>query len=114
MNHTIDATNKKIGRVASQAAKILMGKDEPNYAPNKVPAVTVNIVNASKADVSTKKLKEELHASFSGYPSGIRVDTVAKVIEQKGYAELFRRAIKGMLPKNKLQPIMMKHLKITE
>jgi large subunit ribosomal protein L13 len=114
MNHTIDATNKKIGRVASQAAKILMGKDEPTYAPNKAPAVTVSIINASKADVSTKKMAEELHASFSGYPSGIRVDTVAKVIGQKGYAGLFRRAIKGMLPKNKLQPIMMKHLTITE
>lgn len=114
MNHTLDATNKKIGRVASQAAKILMGKDEPTYAPNKAPAVKVSIVNAGKADVSTKKMHEGLHASFSGYPSGIRVDTVAKVIEQKGYSELFRRAVKGMLPKNKLQNIMMKNLTITE
>lgn len=114
MNHTIDATNKKIGRVASQAAKILMGKDEPTYAPNKIPDITVSIINASKADVSTKKKEVKLHASFSGYASGIRVDTVAKVIEQKGYSELFRKAVKGMLPKNKLQTPMMKHLTVTE
>lgn len=114
MKHTLDATNKKIGRVASEAAKILMGKDEPTYAPNKVPNVQVEIVNASKASISTKKMEEELHASFSGFPSGIRVDTVAKVIKHQGYSELFRRAVKGMLPKNKLQADMMNNLTVSE
>jgi large subunit ribosomal protein L13 len=113
-NHTIDASGKKVGRVASAAAKLLMGKQTVTYAPNKVPNIFVEIINAGKADISAGKMKQELHASFSGYPSGIKVPTVAYIIEKKGASELFRRAIKGMLPKNKLQTPMMKHLTVKE
>lgn len=114
MKHTIDATNKKIGRVASEAAKLLMGKNSVSFVRNEAPQVEVEIVNAAKADVDAKKLSEKLHARFSGFPSGITVETVGHVIEKKGHKELFRRAIKGMLPKNKLQAVMMRNLKITD
>ncbi len=113
-SHTINAEGKKIGRVASEAAKILMGKTSASYASNKVADVFVHITNASKADISEKKKDEKKYARYSGYPGGLKFPTMAKVISKKGYSEVFRIAVKGMLPKNKLAPRMLKNLKITE
>lgn len=112
--YVIDATNKKIGRVATEAARVLMGKDSPDYQPNKVASVSVKIANASKADISTKKKEQKTYKSFSGYPGGLREAPMNKVIEKKGYGELFRSAIYGMLPTNKLRAKMMGNLIITE
>jgi len=112
---TLDAQKKKIGRVASEAAKILMGKNRPDYVRNAIPKnVEVHIVNTSKADVNLKKRDEKLHARYSGFPSGITIETVGHVIDTKGYKEVFRRAVHGMLPRNKLRAKMMKQLKISE
>lgn len=112
--HTIDAESKKIGRIASQAAKFLMGKASPSYQPNVVADVEVRIVNAGKADISTKKKEGKIYTSFSGYPGGLKEVTLARIIEKKGASEAFRMAVKGMLPKNKLQARMMKNLIVTE
>jgi len=112
--YTIDAQGKKIGRVASEAAKILMGKTSASYAANKVADVKVEIVNTSKADISEKKKGEKTYARYSGFPGGLKFPTMAKIISKKGTSEIFRIAVKGMLPKNKLSPIMLKNLKITE
>ncbi len=114
MKYTLDAQGKKIGRVASEAAKLLMGKNTPEYARNIAPDIDVEIVNASKADVSVKKMAQELKASWSEYPSGIKVPTVGLIIEKKGYKELFRRAVDGMLPRNKLRAKMIKRLTVSE
>jgi large subunit ribosomal protein L13 len=112
--YTIHAEGKRIGRIASEAAKILMGKQSASYAANKVADVSVSIVNVSKADISEKKKSEKTYARYSGYPGGLKVPTMKRVIAKKGYSEIFRMAVKGMLPKNKLAPRMMKNLKITE
>ncbi|HVT74814.1 MAG TPA: 50S ribosomal protein L13 [Candidatus Paceibacterota bacterium] len=112
--HTIDAQAKKIGRISSEAAKILMGKNSTAYAPNVIADVEVKIVNASKADVSTKKKEEKVYRRYTGYPGGLIDTTLKRMIEKKGYGEAFRIAIKGMLPKNKLTPRIMKNLTITE
>lgn len=114
MIHTIDATNKKLGRVASQAAAILMGKHSTAFARNVIHADEVHIVNASKADINDAKLQTKVYRTYSGFPGGLKDATAKKVVERKGYAELFRTAIVGMLPKNKLQTPMMKKLKISE
>ncbi len=111
---TLNAEGKKIGRIASEAAKLLMGKHRSDFARNVVPDVEVELINTSKADISVKKTAEKLHPRFSGYPSGITIDTVGKVIATKGHKEVFRQAIHGMLPRNKLRARMMKHLKISE
>ena len=111
---TIDAKGKKIGRVASQAAKILMGKATPGYAKNKVAEVKLTIENASKADVTAKKLDTKIYKAYSGYPGGLKEATMKQVVEKKGYGEIFRDAIVGMLPGNKLAPKMMKNLTINE
>jgi large subunit ribosomal protein L13 len=112
--YTIDATGKKLGRVASEAAKFLIGKNLTSFVRNAHPVVTVNITNVSKADISEKKLREKTHARYSLYPGGLVKEPLAKTIEKKGYSEIFRMAIKGMLPKNKLQTPMLKNLNITE
>ena len=112
--YTINAEGKKIGRVASEAAKILMGKQSADYASNKVADVFVEITNTSKADISEKKKEEKSYARYSGYPGGLKFPTMAKIISKKGTSEIFRIAVKGMLPKNKLTPTILKNLKITE
>ncbi len=112
--HTIDAQAKKIGRVSTQAAKILMGKTSTAYAPNVVPDVEVRIVNAGKADVSEKKKAEKVYRRYTGYPGGLIDTSLKRMIEKKGMSEAFRIAVKGMLPKNKLQAQYMKNLVVTE
>ena len=112
--YTIDATDKKIGRVSSEAAKILMGKNLPSYQANKVAENEVTIINVSKADISEKKKDEKIYKHYSYHPGGLKETPMKRMIEKKGYSELFKIAIKGMLPKNKLQVKMMKHLIITE
>lgn len=111
---TIDATNKKIGRVAQEAAMILMGKDSPMYEPNKVTTEGVHIINASKADISDKKKGEKEYKWFTGYPSGLKSRTMNEMIDKRGVEEIFRKAIHGMLPKNRLRAQMIKKLKISE
>ena len=112
--HTIDAKGKKLGRIASQAAKILMGKSTPDYAKNKVASVKLVIENASKADINSKKLETTIYKAYSGYPGGLKEETMKQVIARKGYAEIFQDAIYGMLPNNKLRAPSMKNLTINE
>jgi|SRR3989344_8971278 len=112
--HAIDATNKKLGRVASEAAKILMGKNLSSFKRNEIPDVSVLIENASKVDISTKKLTTKEYDNYSGYPSGRKVLTARQVVAKKGYSELFRKAVYGMLPTNRLRARMIKHLIVKE
>ncbi|HEY0908017.1 MAG TPA: 50S ribosomal protein L13 [Candidatus Paceibacterota bacterium] len=112
--HTIDAQAKKIGRIASEAAKILMGKNSTAYAPNVVADVEVRIINAAKADVTDKKMDQKVYKRYSGYPGGLIETSMKRLVEKKGMSEVFTIAIKGMLPKNKLQAKMLKNLVVTE
>lgn len=113
MDYSIDATNKSLGRVATEAAKILMGKNRVDFAKNKIPEVKVSIINASKINIRNKKLETKTHKNYSGYPGGLKETPLKKVVLDKGYKELFVHAIKGMLPKNKLRDRMMQNLVIT-
>ena len=112
--YKFDAKGEKIGRLASQIATVLMGKDDPNYAPNKVADVKVLVENASQLDISEKKKDEEIYDRYSGYPGGRKEISLRKLIEKKGYGEPLKNAIYGMLPKNKLRDLMMKNLTINE
>ena len=114
MKYTLDAENKKIGRVATQAAVFLMGKNLPAFRRNNIPDAKVEILNASKASIDEKKKLEKTYSRYSGYPGGLRKPTMAQVIVKKGYSGLFREAVSGMLPKNKLRQKMMNNLKVTE
>ena len=112
--HTIDAEGKTFGRVASAAAKILMGKTSPDYAANKVADVKVAIINASKTKMSEARRMTTLHERYSGQPGGFKVATNAEIVTKKGWKALYELGVYGMLPSNKLRPLMMKHLTITD
>lgn len=111
---TLNAEGQKVGRVASEAAKLLMGKNLTSFVRNVIPAVKVEIVNTGKASVTDQRKSEVLKSSYSGYPSGLKTLTVGQIIEKKGHKELFRKAVYGMLPSNKLRAKMMKNLTISE
>lgn len=112
--HIIDATSKKLGRVASQAASLIMGKHLATFKRNEIPDVVVTIENASKADITVKKLTEKEYQRYSGYPGGLKILSAAQTVAKKGYAELFRKAVFGMLPTNRLRAKMIKRLTVTE
>ncbi len=111
--HTIDATDKAIGRVATEAAKLLIGKNLTSFKRNAMPDVIVKIENASLARVTEKKVGKLFHR-YSGYPGGLKIETLGELSKRRGYSEVFKRAVKGMLPKNKLQAKMLKQLIVTE
>lgn len=114
MKYTIDATNKKLGRVATEAAMLLMGKNTPDYARHTESGNTVEILNAGGLSITPKKQRDTTYTTYSGYPGGLKIASMDQVIEKKGKSELVRIAVKGMLPKNKLQARMMKNLTISE
>ena len=111
--HTIDATGRRLGTVATEAATVLMGKDQPDFERHLVTPVTVTIENASKLDIPWKK-KDEIYQSYSGYPGGRKTETLIHLAKRRGYSEVVRRTVKGMLPKNKLQSRMMQNLIVTD
>jgi large subunit ribosomal protein L13 len=112
--HTIDAEGKKIGRVASEAAMFLMGKNSPDFERNKVTGAKVSIINASKADMVEKRMAQKTYARYSGYPGGLKMQKAKDVVRRHGYRELFTKAVYGMIPSNRLRAIRMKNLTIAE
>lgn len=112
--HTIDATGRKLGRLASEVATILMGKHRTDFARHTVAPVKVEIVNASKMDITEKKLDQKEYKRYSGFPGGLKSATARQVVEKHGYGSLILRAVEGMLPKNRLQKRVMKNIKVSE
>ena len=112
--HTIDATNRSIGRVASEAAVLLMGKDDPAFRKNIIANVRVTISNASKATIDFQKKREKTYIRHTGYPGGQREQTMEELIDKKGYKEVFEKAVYGMLPSNRHRDKLMKKLIVTE
>lgn len=110
----LDATDKKLGRVASQAASLLMGKRSPAYKRNEISGIKVSIVNCGKADINEKKKKHKVYVKFTGFRGGIYEESLGHLGDRKGYAEAFRRAVYRMLPSNGLRKEMMKNLALSE
>ena len=111
--YKIDADGKRLGRVATEAATILLGKNSPNFTKHTTAAVTVEISNASKLDITERKRKE-IFQTYSGYPGGRKEETLDHLAKRRGYAEVLKRGIFGMLPSNKLRSERIKNLIITE
>lgn len=112
--HTIDATGMALGRVASEAAKALMGKMSPDYTPNVRSEVLVTITNASKMTVREKKLLQKIFTRYTGYPGGFKKESLGRLNARKGEGEALKRAIERMLPKNTMRVARMKNLTVTE
>ena len=109
--HVIDATDVVLGRLAAQAATLLRGKHKPMYAPHMDTGDFVVIVNAEKVAVTGNKRADKFIYRHSGYPGGLRQRSVGEMIE-KHPDRLLEKAIKGMLPKNRLGRAMGKKLKV--
>ncbi|MDO8492615.1 MAG: uL13 family ribosomal protein, partial [bacterium] len=112
--HKIDAKGMKLGRLATVVAMLLMGKDTPAFRKNLAPISKVEILNASKIDITPKKMAEISHVRYSGYPGGKTETKGRHVITKKGYEELLRHAVSGMIPKNKHHSNMLKNLIVNE
>lgn len=112
--YTIDASGRSIGRVATEVAVCLLGKKTPDLKKHLVKDMTVTVVNAGKLKITPKKMKEKIYTSYSGYPGGLKKRPMSLVINKKGVEELLKHAVRGMLPKNKLQDKRMMNLIVTE
>ena len=111
---TIDATEKRLGRLATEIATKLMGKDSPDFERHTLADVEVEVINASLMDIPEKKKDSKIYKRYSGYPGGQKEIPMRKIIEKKGYGEVLRLAVLRMLPKNRLQKRMMKRLTIKD
>jgi len=109
--YLIDAENRVLGRLSTKIAILLMGKDSPEYSSHVDSGATVIVINADKIKVSGKKQDNKEYKNFSGYPGGQRVRTFKDVLKIKPES-IIRHAVKGMLPKNKLQARRIARLKI--
>ena len=107
----LDADNQVLGRFASQVAQILRGKHRPNYAPNLYMGDAVIIVNADKIRVTGNKADSKKYFSHSGYPGGVKF-TNYKDLMKNDSDKVVLKAIKGMLPKNRLGNEILTHLRI--
>ena len=109
MKHEIDGTNESLGRLASKIAQILRGKTSPKFQPNILPNEKVFVENADKIRFTGRKLEQKKYYHYSGYPGGLKEKKVKEVFE-KNPKEVLRRAVLGMLPKNRLRKEMIKNL----
>ncbi len=107
--HTIDASGKILGRVASEIAILLRGKHRPTYTPNIDAGDIVEVVNVAAIRVTGEKESKKEYHHFTGYPGGYK-SMQLKVLKAKNPAEVLRRAVDGMLPKNRLRASMIKRL----
>ena len=111
--HAIDAAGKRLGKVATEAARVLMGKDKATFTKHIIEDVRVEITNASQLDISDKK-KGEIYQTYSGYPGGRKTETLEHLGNRLGYAEVVRRTVGGMLPNNKHKKRLLKQLIVSE
>lgn len=107
----LDASGRTLGRLASEAAKLLKGKHKPIYAPHMDTGDFVIVINAAKVRVTGKKAKEKIYYWHSQYPGGLKSSTFAKMLETHP-TRVIERAVKGMLPHNRLGRAMMRRLKV--
>jgi len=105
----IDADGAVLGRVATQAALTLRGKHKPTFTPNLDTGDPVVIVNAAKVKVTGKKLADKQYVRHSGYPGGFKAETLERLIARRP-EEVVRRAVRGMLPQNRLGEQMSRKL----
>jgi large subunit ribosomal protein L13 len=109
--YVVDADGQTLGRLATQIADTLRGKRKPQYTPHVDTGDFVVVVNAEKIRVTGKKLDEKLYHRHSGYPGGLRSRPLRDELERRP-TEVLRKAVKGMLPRNRLGRAQLTKLKI--
>jgi len=109
--HLFDASDKVLGRFATQVASLLMGKHKPMYCPHLDTGDFVVVINAAKISVTGNKLKQKIYHRHSGYPGGLKSVSLEKMMETHP-TRVIEHAVKGMLPHNRLGAKMFKKLKV--
>ena len=109
--YVIDATNEVLGRLASQVAKILRGKNKPGYTPHVDCGDYVIVINADKVKLTGAKMTDKVYVRHTGYPGGQRFATPADYLAKKPEF-VIEHAVKGMLPKTRLGEAIFKNLKV--
>jgi len=112
--YTIDATGKRLGRVATEAASVLMGKHKPSFVRHIDESVRVEVKGVEKLDIAERKRVQKIYKRYSGHPGGQTETPMHKVIEKHGVRELVKKAVYGMLPNNKMRTPRMKRLVIED
>jgi len=107
----IDATNEVLGRLASQVAKILRGKNKPSYTPHANCGDFVIVINADKVKLTGDKLTDKVYTRYTGFPGGQRFATPADFLSKKP-TFVVENAVRGMLPKTRLGDAIFKNLKV--
>ncbi|MBU6321279.1 MAG: uL13 family ribosomal protein [Patescibacteria group bacterium] len=110
MSYTIDATDRTLGRVASEAAHALLGKRSPQVSGHRAHPITVTIENASRLHLPARRVAGKVYTHYTGYPGGLRSTGMAELIAKKGIEEVLRRTVDGMIPRNRLRAPRMKNL----
>ena len=109
--YLVNADGKVLGRLSTELAKILRGKNKPTYTPHLDTGDFVIVVNAEKITLTGKKMKDKIYYHHTGYPGGIKEMNAEKLLARKP-TEMIRMAVRGMLPKNSLGRQMLRKLKI--
>jgi len=111
--YSIDAAGRTLGRVASEAAKALMGKMRADYTPNKNSGIKVTVANVSKLYIRERKRTRKIYTTYSGFPGGQKRESLASLNARKP-GEALRRAVARMLPRNTMHTPRLKNLLIIE
>ncbi|AFY33889.1 50S ribosomal protein L13 [Calothrix sp. PCC 7507] len=109
--YIVDATDQRLGRLASEIAQVLRGKNKPEFTPHMDTGDFVIVINAEKVAVTGKKRTQKLYRRHSGRPGGMKTETFAK-LQQRLPERIVEHAIKGMLPKNSLGKHLFTKLKV--
>lgn len=109
--HIIDLKGKRLGRAATEIAQLLIGKAKPYFVRHLDVGDHVIVVNANEITVSGQKEDKKIYYTYSGYPGGLRKETLRSLKDRKP-EEVVRRAVKGMLPQNRLRDRMLRRLHI--
>ena len=109
--YVVDATDETLGRLASRIARVLEGKHKPTFATHIDSGDHVIVVNAARIAVSRNKLESKLYMRHSGYPHGLKQETLGELLARRP-EEAIRRAVKGMLPHNRLGAQQLRKLKV--
>ncbi|HAA29966.1 MAG TPA: 50S ribosomal protein L13 [Cyanobacteria bacterium UBA8553] len=109
--YVVDATNQRLGRLASEIAMVLRGKNKPSYTPHMDTGDFVIVVNAEKVAITGKKRTQKLYRRHSGRPGGMKTETFAK-LQVRVPERIIEQAVKGMLPKNSLGRQLFTKLKV--
>jgi large subunit ribosomal protein L13 len=107
----LDASGHSLGEVASKVAHVLRGKHKPTFSPHQPGGDCVIIVNVEKLAISQAKGRRKMYYDHTGHPGGISKRTLGKKFEESP-EDLLHDAVKGMLPKNRLRPVLLKRLHI--